>query len=64
MTADTKDQSGLAMVINPYAGDYINMVHSGLIRNCPITPESVTISNTIFGPDIKKLKGKTTSKYS
>ena len=40
------------------------MVRYELIYNFPITPQAVTISNTIFGPDIEALKGKTTSKYS
>ena len=38
------------------------MIHSGLIRNCPITPQAVTITTTIFGPDIAALIGKTTRK--
>ena len=52
-------------MINRYEVDYIKMLHSRLIRNCPITPQSVTITNTILGPDdIAALKGKTTSKSS
>ena len=42
---------------------YINMVHFGLIHHFPITPEAVTIANTIFGPDIETLKGKTNRKF-
>ena len=52
------------MVLNTSAGDYINMVHYGLICNCPITPQEVTTANTIFGPNIAALKGKTTRKSS
>ena len=40
------------------------MERYGLIRNCPITPQALTITNTIFGPGIAALKGKNTSKYS
>ena len=40
------------------------MVHSRLIRNFPMTPQAVTITKAIFGPDIAALKGKTTSKSS
>ena len=64
MAADTKARARLAIVVNPSAEDYINMLHSGLIRNCPIKPQSVTITNTIFGPDIEALKEKTTRKSS
>ena len=64
MAADTKARARLAIVVNPSAEDYINMLHSGLIRNCPIKPQSVTITNTIFGPDIAALKEKTTRKSS
>ena len=64
ITKANKARAGLAMVVNASTGDYINMVHSGLIRNCPITPQEVTTANTIFGPDIAALKGKTTRKSS
>ena len=52
------------MVGNTSTGDYINMVHSRLIQNCPITPQVVTIANTTFVPDITALKWKTTRKSS
>ena len=52
------------MVINPSSGDCINVEHYGPTRNFPITPQAVTISNTIFGPDISALRGKTTRKSS
>ena len=52
------------MVGNTSTGDYINMVHSGLICNCPIKPQAVTITTTIFGPDSAALKEKTTRKSS
>ena len=52
------------MVRNPSEGYYINMVYSGLIRNCPITPQAVTIDNAIFGHDIASLKKKTIRKSS
>ena len=51
-------------MVNPSAEECINMLHSGLICNFPITPESVNITNTIFGPDIAALKEKTTRKSS
>ena len=64
IAAATKALEGISKVDNSSSGNYINMVRSGLIRNFPITPQSVTIANTIFGPDTTALKGKTTWKYS
>ena len=43
-------------------GDYINMLHDGLIHNCTIIPQAVTIANIMFGPDIATLGGKITRK--
>ena len=36
-----------------------NMVHSHAIKKCPLLLEDITIANTIFGPDLRSLKGKT-----
>ena len=45
-------------------GEYISIVRYGMIHNYPITPESVTIVNTVFGPGIATLKVKTARKSS
>ena len=63
IAAATEARLGLAMVGNTLMGDYINIIHSILICNCPITPEAVTITSTIFDPDIATVKGGTTRKY-
>ena len=44
--------------------DYISMLHSGTIRNFPITTEAVSNTNTIFGYGNASLKGKATRKFS
>lgn len=46
------------MVVNNLGDNYINMVFSGIIRNCPVTPEAVNNATTIFGPNVASLKGK------
>ena len=58
IVAANKARTGLTTVGNKSAGEYINMISSGFIRNCPITPQAVTIANKSFGPDIAELKGK------
>jgi hypothetical protein len=35
------------------------MVSSNMIKNCPVTSTDVANANTIFGPDLATLKGKT-----
>ena len=62
--ADIESREGLAMVVKPSPGDYINMVNYGIISNCSVTPEAVNNANTIFGPDVASLKGKATRKTS
>ena len=39
--------------------DLQNMMHSHTVKNCSITIEDITVANTIFGPDLGLLKGKT-----
>jgi hypothetical protein len=46
----------------PSIKDYKLMMNSNMLRNCPITTESIDWAETIFGPDIGCLKGKTTRK--
>jgi hypothetical protein len=36
------------------------MVRAIMIRNCPMTPSSISAAHNIFGPDVASLKGKTT----
>ena len=62
--AATEDREGLSIEANPPMGGYINMVRSGLIHNCPITPKAVTISTTFFDPQIATLTGVNKRKYS
>ena len=49
---------------NPYPMKYINMLHSGMLHNYPVTPKTINNANTIFGPDVASLKFKITSKPS
>ena len=37
IVAATEARAGIYMVGNPSSGDYINVLRSGLIHNCPIT---------------------------
>ena len=55
-------QEGLFMVGNTQSNEYMNMVHSGRIYNCPVNPEAITVDNTFFYPDATYLIVKTTRK--
>lgn len=48
-----------AMLGNPSARDYEGMVREKLITNCPVTVTDVKNAQTIFGPDLAGLRGKT-----
>lgn len=54
------ERERLAMVGNPSVSmkHYKNMVHSGMIKNCPISPADIITANQIFGPDVAYLRGK------
>jgi hypothetical protein len=39
--------------------DFLGMVHSGMILNCPVTPSAVQKANRIFGPDLAGVRGRT-----
>jgi hypothetical protein len=49
----------LALVGYPSPKDFKNMVSSNMIKNFPVTSTDVANANTIFGPDLTTLKGKT-----
>jgi hypothetical protein len=49
----------LALVGYPSPKDFKHMVSSNMIKNCPVISTDVANANTIFGPDLATLKGKT-----
>jgi hypothetical protein len=52
-------RKALALVGYPSSKDFKHMVSSNMITNCPVTSKDVANANTIFGPDLATLKGKT-----
>jgi hypothetical protein len=52
-------RKALALVGYPSQKDFKHMVSSNMITNCPVTSTDVDNANTLFGPDLATLKGKT-----
>jgi hypothetical protein len=52
-------RKALALIGYPSPKDFKHMVSSNMIKNCPVTSTDVANANTIFGPDLATLKGKT-----
>ena len=48
------------MVGRPSDKDYIKILKTNSLPNCPVTPRDVLIANELFGLDVGALKGKTT----
>ena len=44
----------------PSDKDFIKILKTSSLPNCPVTPRDVIIANKLFGPDVGALKGKTT----
>ena len=44
---------------NPTAHEFMKIVSSDLLPNCPITREDIKAAKDIFGPDVGGIKGKT-----
>jgi hypothetical protein len=43
----------------PSTADFIRIVNSNTLKNCPVTKADVMAAEQIFGPDVGSLKGKT-----
>jgi hypothetical protein len=56
---DKEERCALALVGYPSPQDFVNMVRSNIIRNCPVSPSDITNAHKIFGLDIATLKVKT-----
>jgi hypothetical protein len=48
-----------AMLGHPTDRDFLGMVRSGMILNCPVTPSAVRNANRIFGPNLAGVRGRT-----
>jgi hypothetical protein len=46
-----------AMLGHPTDHDFLGMVHSGMILNCPVTPNAVQNAHRIFGPNLAGVRG-------
>ncbi len=46
-----------AMVGHPTDHNFLGMVRSGMILNCPVTPSAVQNANRSFGPDLAGVRG-------
>ena len=44
----------------PSDKDFIKILETSSLPNCPVTPRDVMVANKLFGPDVGALKGKTT----
>jgi hypothetical protein len=47
-----------AMLGHPTNCNFLGMVHSGMISNCPVTANAVTNAHQIFGPDLAGVRGR------
>ena len=50
------------MVGCPSDNDFIRILKTSSLPNCPVTPRDILIANELFGPDVGSLKGKTTQR--
>ena len=44
----------------PSTREFIKIVTSNLLKNCPVTKDDILAAEHVFGPDVESLKGKTT----
>ncbi len=46
-----------AMLGHPTDQEFLGMVHSSMIKKCPVTPTTVQNANQIFGPNLAGVRG-------
>ena len=52
----------MSIVGRPSDNDYVSIITTNQIKNCPVLPEGIKIAKKVFGPELGTLKGKTTRK--
>jgi hypothetical protein len=52
-------QEAQAMLGNQTDQEFLGMVRSGMILNCPVTPTAMQNANQFFDPDLAGMRGKT-----
>ncbi len=52
-------QEAQAVLGPPKDQEFLGMLRSGMILNCPVTPTAVQNANQIFGPDLAGVRGRT-----
>ncbi len=52
-------QEAQAMLGHPTDQEFLGMVRSGMILNCPVTPTAMQNAKRIFGPNLAGVRGRT-----
>ena len=55
----TRARRLMGIVGTPSPRDFQGMVRHNFLKDCPVTPEDITIANDLFGPDLATIRGKT-----
>jgi hypothetical protein len=56
----TQARKAYRMLGCPSLDNFKNMIRMSALKNCPITVKAINNAETLFGPNIRTLKGKTT----
>ncbi len=51
-------QEAQAMLGHPTDQEFLGIIRSGMISNCPVTPTAVQNANQIFGPNLAAVRGR------
>ena len=59
-TRATRARSLQIRIGRPSTKEFLHIVATNLLHNCPVTKQDIMAAEDIFGPDVGSLKGKTT----